>query len=180
MSRINFELFNAIVNLARDEFHEIKELVDPDVGKTLARITPILGDELNVTTLGILSRFLTELFFEDAAVSDESYVVLSGVKLPVTSFRVLRELSSVPPMVVRRLAETMASCDTSVVFPDAFVDLHEFFGNGRSDIHVLADRHFEPMTREAILNFSMKIVDQHRQTSGALTPPVSGGEHASS
>lgn len=119
--------------------NHFKELVDPDEGTTLARISPILGDLLNVSSLVVVSKFLTEFFFESLDPSNDSYVVLSGVRLPLTMFPILEALRSTAlPGELRRVADALAAQSTGAVYPAALVDVCAFYGNG-NEAHILSN-----------------------------------------
>lgn len=115
MSNPNLTIFVNFVNAFRG-------LVDSDEETTLAAITPILGDQLNVNSLGVVSKFLTNFFYEDVEVGAASYVCLFGIRIPLSSFSFFNELvSTTPPGVMAVLADALASLPTGESFPDSFV-----------------------------------------------------------
>lgn len=99
-----------------------QRLVDPDEGQTLAAITPILGDQANKGSLEVISKLLTSFFFDTIDLSQDSYVSLRGIRIPITAFRFLKELvEETPPGVLDIVANHLAQAGTDDVFPDTFV-----------------------------------------------------------
>ncbi len=115
MSDPNFSVFENFLNAFRG-------LVDADEATTLAAIKPILGDQVNESTLRLIGSFLTKLFYEDVEIDNSSYVCLRGIKLPLSSFTFLKELEeSTPPGVLSLIADGLAAAQTGVSFPLSFV-----------------------------------------------------------
>lgn len=153
-----------------------KELVDPDEGLTLARITPILGDQFNISTLGVISRFLTNFFYESVELGGDSYVVLKGVRLPLSVFTHMKILESTfSDEDLLSLANALASAGTDVSFPESFVDLHKFYGNGSQRALRIFSDHVRAITEKA--RDELKPVFQQGVEPRLVTSLDFGGEH---
>lgn len=145
------------------EFVNVFErLVDPDEGKTLAAITPILGDQANLCSLDLISKLLTSFFFDSVDLDKATYVSIRGIRIPCSAFRFLKELvSETPPGALDTLANHLAIAGTDVVFPDSFVghDIVSYLTDGEySDTWGISGR----MVDEAKIKL-------HMQATGSTT-----------
>ncbi len=113
MTSLTSAIFAQFVN-------SFKELADPDEGVTEARLMPILGDDVNSVTLKLISRFVSNLFFESVEVGDGNYVCIAGVRLPFSTFTFLKELES-GSYNLRILANNLAMIKAGDTFPESFV-----------------------------------------------------------